>query len=215
MSFFRRIWGTETNLSNSSDDKTLHCNIPLHWRWCDITNNSRWRPTNRKQPTLHIGCHVVGLFHIDFDEITGHSILHGDGDSWKHSNSTWNHVSTCYRSKVITTSGFAAAILIYVHEYTKSWSNLNPNGSARLDYVEMGRKILVITATQAEIQTFPFFRLFGRHLGFAVYKIADTTVKKFDPENMGVAAGILFLSALELVIPLGGKLPPPICIIRM
>ena len=81
--------------------------------------------------------------------------------------STWSHVSTCYRSKVVTTSGFAAAILIYVHEYTKSWSHFNPIGSARLDYVEIGRKILVITATQAEIQTFPFLRHFGRHLGFA------------------------------------------------
>ena len=41
-----------------------------------------------------------------------------------------------------------------------------------------------------------------------VHKIADTTIKKFDPENMGVAAGISFLSALELEIPLGGKLTP-------
>ena len=37
-----------------------------------------------------------------------------------------------------------------------------------------------------------------------VRKIADTTIEKFDPENMGVAAGISFLSALELEIPLGG-----------
>jgi hypothetical protein len=35
-----------------------------------------------------------------------------------------------------------------------------------------------------------------------VYKIGDTTVKKFDPENIGVTSGILFLSALELEIPL-------------
>ena len=41
-----------------------------------------------------------------------------------------------------------------------------------------------------------------------VYKIADTTIKKFDPENMGVAAGISFLSALELDIPLGVNYPP-------
>ena len=32
----------------------------------------------------------------------------------------------------------------------------------------------------------------------AVYKVAETTVKKFDPENIGVAARISFLSALEL-----------------
>jgi hypothetical protein len=41
-----------------------------------------------------------------------------------------------------------------------------------------------------------------------VYEIADTTIKKFDPENMGVAARILFLSALELEIPLGGNSTP-------
>ena len=39
-----------------------------------------------------------------------------------------------------------------------------------------------------------------------VYKVADTTIKKFDPENMGVAARISFLSALELEIPLGVQL---------
>ena len=74
----------------------------------------------------------------------------------------------------------------------------------------------VITGTDAEIHAVPFF---GRHLGFqlnaTVYKIADTTIKKFDPENMGVAAGISFLSALELEIPLVGKSPPLSCIIRM
>jgi hypothetical protein len=35
------------------------------------------------------------------------------------------------------------------------------------------------------------------------------TIEKFDPENTGVAAGILFLSALELEIHLGEILPPP------
>ena len=151
---FQQFWWSDT-----TNDITQYL-----W-WWDITNNSRWRPTNRKQSTLYSGCHVE--FHIDFDEITGQSILHCDGDPWKHGSSIWNHVSTCYRSKVITTSGFAAAILIYVHDYTKNWSHFNPIGSARLDYVEIGRKTVVITATNAEIQTFPFFRLFGRHLGFA------------------------------------------------
>mgnify|MGYP003401660080 FL=1 len=45
-------------------------------------------------------------------------------------------------------------------------------------------------------------------LNGTVYKIGDTTIKKFDPENMGVAAGISFLSALELEIPLGGNSTP-------
>ena len=53
-------------------------------------------------------------------------------------------------------------------------------------------------------------------LNGTVYKIGDTTIKKFDPENMGVAAGISFLSALELEIHMGVILPPPPnCIIRM
>ena len=52
-------------------------------------------------------------------------------------------------------------------------------------------------------------------LNGTVYKIGDTTIKKFDPENMGVAAGISFLSALELEIHLGGNSTPPNCIIRM
>ena len=53
-------------------------------------------------------------------------------------------------------------------------------------------------------------------LNGTVYKIADTTIKKLDLENMGVAAGISFLSALEIEIPLGGKLSPtPNCIVRM
>ena len=45
-------------------------------------------------------------------------------------------------------------------------------------------------------------------LNGTVYKIADTTIKKFDPENMGIAAKMLFLSALEPGIPQMGKLPP-------
>jgi len=34
------------------------------------------------------------------------------------------------------------------------------------------------------------------------------TIKKFDPENMGIAVGILLLCALELEICLGVKYPP-------
>ena len=133
----------------------------------------------------------------------------------KRGSNIWSQVSTCYMSKVITTFVIAAAILIYAHDYIKCWSQFNPIGSARLDCVEIGRKILVITA-HAEVQTFPFFRflfaILDLQLNGTVYKIADTTSKKFDPENMGVAAGISFLSALELEIPLGGEVncPPPI-----
>ena len=52
-----------------------------------------------------------------------------------------------------------------------------------------------------------------------IYDVADTTIKKLDPKNMGVDAGISFLSALELEIPLAeltiliarGGLNPQIC----
>ena len=47
-------------------------------------------------------------------------------------------------------------------------------------------------------------------LNGTVYKIAYTTIKTFNLENIWVAVGISFLSALELEKPLGGKLNPPI-----
>ena len=64
------------------------------------------------------------------------------------------------------------------------------------------------------IQTFPFFSdfsaaIWGLQLNGTVCKLADATIKKFDPENIGVAAGISFVSALELEIPLGGNSTPP------
>ena len=71
---------------------------------------------------------------------------------------------------------------------------------------------MVITATNAEIQTFPFSdfsaAILDLQLNGTVYKIADITIIKFDPENKGIAAGISFLSALEPEIPLGGIYPP-------
>jgi hypothetical protein len=39
-------------------------------------------------------------------------------------------------------------------------------------------------------------------------RVGVSTIEKFDPENMRVAARILFLSALELEIHLGEILPP-------
>ena len=67
---------------------------------------------------------------------------------------------------------------------------------------------MVITATNAEYKykRFRFSDFTAAILDF--YKIADTTIKKFDPENIGVAAEISFLSALELEIPLGVFYPP-------
>ena len=71
---------------------------------------------------------------------------------------------------------------------------------------------MAITATNAEIQTFPFFRLSAAildlQLNGTIYKIADTTIKKFDPEKVEVAARIAFLSAVELEISLGAPITP-------
>jgi hypothetical protein len=39
-------------------------------------------------------------------------------------------------------------------------------------------------------------------------RVGVSTTEKFDPENIGVAAGILFLSALELEIHLGENSTP-------
>jgi len=39
--------------------------------------------------------------------------------------------------------------------------------------------------------------------------VTNSTIEKFDPENMGIAVGILFLASLEVEIPLGGSFTPP------
>jgi len=39
--------------------------------------------------------------------------------------------------------------------------------------------------------------------------VTDSTIEKFNPENMGVAVGILFLASLEAEIPRGVVLDPP------
>jgi len=48
---------------------------------------------------------------------------------------------------------------------------------------------------------------FRFHLGVPG-SVTDSTIEKFDPENMGLAVGILFLGSLEAEIPLGAVLPP-------
>jgi len=39
--------------------------------------------------------------------------------------------------------------------------------------------------------------------------VTDSTIEKFDPENMGVAVGLLFLAGIEAEIPLGSSFIPP------
>jgi len=38
--------------------------------------------------------------------------------------------------------------------------------------------------------------------------VIDSTIETFDPENIGIAVGSLFLASLEAEIPLGVVLPP-------
>ena len=56
---------------------------------------------------------------------------------------------------------------------------------------------------------------FNRHLGFLTSgfvsgSVTDSAIEKVDPENMGLAVGILFLASLEAEMHLGGSLPPPL-----
>jgi len=39
--------------------------------------------------------------------------------------------------------------------------------------------------------------------------VTDSTIEKFDPENTGIAVGILFLVSLEAEMPLRVFTPPP------
>ena len=39
--------------------------------------------------------------------------------------------------------------------------------------------------------------------------VTDSAIEKFDPENMRLAVGILFLASLETEIHLGGSFTPP------
>jgi len=56
-----------------------------------------------------------------------------------------------------------------------------------------------------------YIHFVDRHLGFLadvdVTRYRKGTIKTFDPENLGIAVGILLLCALELEICLGVKYP--------
>jgi len=102
--------------SSESDELMFSSNIRQQSQWWDL-------------PTIQYGGRKIGR-HIEFlislDDITGKSMLHRDGNRWKYSGSSSNHIFICYRPKIITTSGLAAAILIYVHNCTKNNITLNP-----------------------------------------------------------------------------------------
>jgi len=85
--------------------------------------------------------------------------------TWTNSNN-WNHVSTWYRSKVdddklvykyFLFRGLHIGLRTWLYQMLislQSWWV----GETWLN-VEIGRKIMVITATSAEIQTFPFLQI--------------------------------------------------------
>jgi len=48
-----------------------------------------------------------------------------------------------------------------------------------------------------------------RHLGFLTSgSVTDSTIETFNPENMVLAVGIVFIASLEAEIPLEVVLPP-------
>ena len=91
-------------------------------------------------------------------------------------------------------------MLIYVYgcTYIIKLYYFIPFRSARLNCVEIDHKILVIAATNVKCMQFRFSAaILDFQLNGTVYKIADTIIKKLDPENMGMDARITFLSALD------------------
>jgi hypothetical protein len=87
---------------------------------------------------------------------------------------------------------------------------LHFHASAVPDSMIIAFEICLSSQIHPEIRELPFY---CRHLGFPVERYTSSnvgvgTVEKFDPENIGVVAGILFLSALELETHLGEILPP-------
>ena len=58
-----------------------------------------------------------------------------------------------------------------------------------------------------------YIRISGRHLGFPLKEASAEVVigTVVAPENMGVAAGILFLSSVELEKPLGPPVVTNVC----
>jgi hypothetical protein len=69
--------------------------------------------------------------------------------------------------------------------------------SAVPDSMMIAFEIFISCQIQPELWEHPFYY---RHLGFPVERYVQQcrvgTIEKFDPEDMGVAAGILFLPAL-------------------
>jgi len=62
-----------------------------------------------------------------------------------------------------------------------------------LKIAEKGVKIQELSELQTMRPAAIISAMLDLQLNGTVYKIADTSIKKFDPENMGFAAGISFV----------------------
>jgi hypothetical protein len=80
------------------------------------------------------------------------------------------------------------------------------------DSTIIASEIYILSQIQPEIWELPFYCFTAAILDFwwngMSNNVGDSTVENFDLENMRVATGILFLSALELEINLGGNSTP-------
>jgi hypothetical protein len=127
-----------------------------------------------------------------------------------HSISVWDCTSIKYTTVVITTSGLSAAMLDLMVVGNPSSFALHVPASAMTDSTIIALKFIFCPKYSP---IYGNFRFTAAILNFLLNGLSDSVgvsiIEKFDPENIGVAAGILFLSALELEIHLEGKFYPP------
>ena len=130
----------------------------------------------------------------------------------ENSGSRWNFddIFHCFRD--ITTSGWLAAILDFRHQVTSAMTA----GHLDLSYIVKNPCIVFgmtcVSVNPAKLLVLPvsaaildFWRTSMSH------ETGSTIIGKLDPENIGEAAEILSLCALELEVCLGVFYPPPCC----
>jgi hypothetical protein len=150
-------------------------------------------------------------FHQDAACIRCRSTITRVDDPWIHGISLWDRTSIKYTTVVITTSGLSAAMLELMVVGNPSSFALHVPASAVPDGTIIAFEIYILSQMQPEIRELPFY---WRHLGFPVQRYVRQCRQchrwKVWPQKHGVAAGILFLSALELEIHLGGNSTLPL-----
>jgi len=70
-------------------------------------------------------------------------------------------------------------------------------------------EIVLLSRILAEIRVITLAVILDCWLPVSSESVINSSIEKFDRENMGVAVGILFLASLEAEIPLGVVLPSP------